>query len=109
MRKIRDCMKKTMHCIFITALFIGVDSILSLAQVNINNTSASTLDIYRHYTGTIGSDHVVLDLRYGMDGGSNYGGSACYYIEKNLITNIMIRYPGPDNPPMDADEEFREY
>ncbi len=50
-------------------------------------------NIYKHYTGTIGGKHVVLDLRYGFCGASNYGGSYVYFTEGNETKCLAIYEP----------------
>lgn len=50
-------------------------------------------DIYKHYTGTIGNKKVVLDLRYGFCGASNYGGSYFYYPDDNETRCLIIYEP----------------
>jgi hypothetical protein len=50
-------------------------------------------DIYRHYKGTIGGKHVVLDLRYGFQGASNYGTSSWYYTETEGLNSLILTQP----------------
>lgn len=50
-------------------------------------------DIYRHYTGTIGSRKVMVDLRYGFCGASNYGGTMVYDMTSGSVHRLTIREP----------------
>lgn len=50
-------------------------------------------NIYKHYVGTIGSRHIVLDLRYGYCGASNFNGSYFYEPGSNTIKRIIITQP----------------
>jgi hypothetical protein len=50
-------------------------------------------DVYKHYTGTLGGKKVTLDLRYGYNGSSNYGGSTYYFPDKDERTLFYIRQP----------------
>jgi hypothetical protein len=50
-------------------------------------------DIYKHYTGSIGKRQVTLDLRYGYQGASNYGGSSFYYADEDRIHHFYISEP----------------
>lgn len=50
-------------------------------------------DIYKHYTGTIGGRKVSVDLRYGYQGASNYGGSTYYFADEDERTLFFIRQP----------------
>ena len=57
------------------------------------NPHATGEDICKHYTGTIGDKNVVLDLRYGYQGASNYGGSRYYYADKAGTYGLIIPEP----------------
>jgi len=73
------------------ALFVSASlfSSILLAQIKKNGTPHGPGDdIYKHYKGTIGSRNVVLDLVYGFQGSSNYGGSY-YYFTDSLSTQIF--------------------
>ncbi len=50
-------------------------------------------DIYKHYKGTIGAHAVLLDLRYGYCGSSNYGGSYIHDLTDGTTTRLMIGEP----------------
>lgn len=54
---------------------------------------AASENIYKHYTGTIGNRKVTLDLRWGYQGGSNYGGSYFYYNDEGGIRRFYIFEP----------------
>ena len=50
-------------------------------------------DIYKHYKGTIGTHKVLLDLRYGYCGSSNYGGSYIHDLTTGTTTRLIISEP----------------
>ena len=50
-------------------------------------------NIYKHYTGTIGDKKIVLDLMYGYNGGSNFGGSRYYTPGKEGVTTFSMNGP----------------
>ncbi len=50
-------------------------------------------DIYKHYKGTIGTHQVLLDLRYGYCGSSNYGGSYIHDLTTGTTTRLIISEP----------------
>ncbi len=50
-------------------------------------------DIYKHYTGTIGTKKITMDLRWGYQGGSNYGGSTYYTPGDDKVTRLIIGEP----------------
>ncbi len=58
------------------------------------------MDIYKHFTGTIGKRKVSLDLRFGYCGGSNYGGS--YYFEKGSNDAKLLIIGEPEKFEYDA-------
>lgn len=57
------------------------------------NGNAPGEDIYKHYTGTIGDRKVMVDLRYGFCGASNYGGTYVYYSGTGKPHKLIIREP----------------
>ena len=59
--------------------------------------TTSPEDIYKHYTGTLGNRHIALDLRFGYQGGSNYGGSTWYFIDSPGQTLFFITQPDSDS------------
>ncbi|MES2702044.1 MAG: hypothetical protein V4649_05365 [Bacteroidota bacterium] len=64
-------------------------------------------DIYKHYTGTIGQRKVVVDVIYGYQGASNYGGSHFYDTEKEGVGTLIIYEPATfdHGVPMKASEQ----
>jgi len=60
-------------------------------------------NIYGHYTGTIGNHKAVFDLRYGFQGGSNFGGSTCYFTDEAGLNFFIIAQP----PTFSHDETLR--
>lgn len=57
-------------------LVVLITSLTTLAQKKkSDNPHGPGEDIYKHYTGTVGDKQVTLDLIWGYQGGSNYGGS----------------------------------
>lgn len=50
-------------------------------------------NIYKHYSGTIGQRKVMVDLRYGYCGASNYGGSYVYDLTNGTVAILMIGEP----------------
>ncbi len=50
-------------------------------------------NIYKHFTGTIGGRKVVLDLRYGYCGASNFGGSYLYFSDNDETKCLSIYEP----------------
>lgn len=72
-----------------------------------DNPHAPGEDIYKHYKGTIGTKQVTMDLLYGYQGASNYGGS-WYYSPDNVVpTKFYIREPASfeHNAPLTAREQ----
>ena len=64
-------------------------------------------DIYKHFVGTIGKRKVVLDLRFGYCGGSNYGGS--YYYEVGSKDAKLLIIGEPEKFEYDAPLQATEY
>lgn len=64
-----------------------------VAQTKSKDPHAPGEDIYKHYTGTIGTRQVTLDLLYGYQGSSNYGGSWYYSPDNNVATQFFIQQP----------------
>ncbi len=58
-----------------------------------NTPHAPGEDIYKHYVGTIGKKKIALDLRYGYQGASNYGGSKYYTLGKDDRVLFYIAEP----------------
>ncbi len=76
------------------ALFVLMAPTLLWAQKKRSATPhALGEDIYKHYSGTIGSKKVMLDLRYGYQGASNYGGSLLYTPDQDDAITIFISEP----------------
>lgn len=50
-------------------------------------------DIYKHYKGAVGDHKIILDLRYGFCGSSNYGGSYIHDLTTGITTQLIIREP----------------
>lgn len=50
-------------------------------------------NIYKHYVGTIGKRKAVLDLVWGYQGGSNFGGSNFYFMDTSVVYNLSILQP----------------
>ena len=61
------------------------------------NTHDPGEDIYKHYTGTIGTKKVTFDLRFGFCGGSNYGGSYICDFEAKSVKCLIINAPQSSN------------
>ncbi len=57
------------------------------------NPYAEGENIYKHYTGTIGKRKVVLDLVWGYQGGSNFGGSYYYFTDSPHVYRMAILEP----------------
>lgn len=69
-------------------------AIVSIIACSANRTTAQEEDdIYRHFKGTIGKDTVWVDLLFGFNGGSNYGGSSYYRKNSDAITRFHIGEP----------------
>ena len=49
--------------------------------------------IYKHFTGTVGHHKAVLDLRYGFQGASNFGGSTYYFTDEGGLNYFLISQP----------------
>lgn len=50
-------------------------------------------NLYKHFTGMVGNRKAVLDLRYGFQGASNFGGSTCYFPEEGGLKFFRISQP----------------
>lgn len=74
-----------------TALSIAI--ILMIACSANSTTAQEKDDIYRHYKGTIGKDTVTLDLIFGFNGGSNYGGSTYFLKSSDTKVQLLIEQP----------------
>jgi len=86
-------MKRIQHGFLMAAFFIIASSVSYAQKKRAANPHAPGEDIYKHYTGTIGTRKVTLDLRYGYQGASNYGGSTYYYPNQEGTTLFYIYEP----------------
>ncbi len=87
-------MKRIFYCILFAICLFGINNRLQAQYKHRKaNSHAPGEDIYKHYVGTIGDRHIALDLRYGYQGGSNYGGSCYYDLDKEGTTHIIIGEP----------------
>jgi hypothetical protein len=86
-------MKKTINLILPALLLLM--SVHACAQYKHRKADAHAPgeDIYKHYTGTIGDKKIALDLRWGWQGGSNYGGSDYYYADEPGTHSFDIYEP----------------
>ncbi len=50
-------------------------------------------NIYRHYTGTIGQHKAVIDLRFGFQNASNFGGSTYYFTDEGGLNFFLLSKP----------------
>jgi hypothetical protein len=66
-------MRWLLYCSMFLSFLFAIDT-RSLAQYKHRkaNPHEAGEDIYKHYTGTIVSKKIVLDLRYGYQGATNY-------------------------------------
>ncbi len=74
------------------------------------NPHAPGEDIYKHYTGKIGGKKAVVDLLWGYQGGSNYGGSNYYFPAEDGIKHFSIFEPASfdHGVPMTAQEDVAD-
>ncbi len=101
-----------MHKIFSTALalflFVCVNCSYGQKWDKCRGKNIPGENIYKHYFGTLGGEKIVLDLRFGFCGGSNYGGSnyyfegkegsTCFYIGEPDSFNLNITLHGEEQP-----------
>lgn len=73
---------------FILIICLLAKSIVSVAQ---EKTYSTDVDIARHYVGMVGNKKVVVDYLWGKHGGSNYGGTTCYYVDEHVARKWFIR------------------
>ncbi len=75
-------------------LVLLITSLTTLAQKKrSDNPHGPGEDIYKHYTGTVGDRKVTLDLLWGYQGGSNYGGSMVQFSTESEPLLMHIAEP----------------
>lgn len=75
----------------ISLLFCG--SLVFAQEKKRGNPYAEGENIYKHYTGSIGTRKVVLDLVWGYQGGSNFGGSYYFFSDSPQVYHMSILEP----------------
>lgn len=75
-----------------SALFIAIPNGLAQKERKSNPHEPGD-DICKHYTGTIGNREVAMDVIFGYQGGSNYGGSSYYFLDEPGIRRFFIGEP----------------
>ncbi len=83
-------MHKITSCII--AVFIIHSSLCAQGPETVDPLAPGE-NIYKHFTGTIGKHKAVLDLRYGFQGASNYGGSTYYFSDEDGLNYFLISQP----------------
>ncbi len=80
-------------CSLFTLLIINTSLYAQMPLPGVADPLAPGENIYRHYTGTIGNHKAVLDLRYGFQGASNFGGSTVYFTDEGGLKFFLISQP----------------
>lgn len=57
------------------------------------DTSARLENIYRHYSGTVGSRKMVMDFRFAFHGSSDFGSSTGYFTDQGGLDFFRISLP----------------
>ncbi len=86
-------MRNALNHITLVVLAVCSGSIVVAQSHDTEKPGAEPDNIYKHYTGTIGNKKVIVDLRYGFNGSSNYGGSTYHFAGEDKFTQFMIRQP----------------
>jgi hypothetical protein len=74
---------------FVVALFAG-----TILHAQFTDAGDSTpVNVYHHYTGTVGTHKAVMDIRYGFPGVGNYAGSSYYLSDEPGLNFFLIRGP----------------
>ncbi|MCC7029183.1 MAG: hypothetical protein IT257_02680 [Chitinophagaceae bacterium] len=86
--------KKFLPAIVLVSLSLFLCNSLVFAQEKKRgNPYAEGENIYKHYAGSIGGRKVVLDLVWGFQGGSNFGGSYYYFTDSPQVNHMSILEP----------------